>query len=72
MSGRSVTALGGEFRDVGPADLRDALAGSIGQPGVRVLRFRTDRVRNVELHREAAVAVAEALADMPADGRGTA
>ncbi len=70
--GPIVTGLGGEFRDVGPADLRDALAGSIGQPGVRVLRFRTDRVRNVELHREAAVAVAEALADMPADGRGAA
>ncbi len=70
--GPIVTALGGEFQDVGAADLRDALAGSIDRPGVRVLRLRTDRVRNVELHREAAAAVAEALADGPAGGRGAA
>jgi 2-succinyl-5-enolpyruvyl-6-hydroxy-3-cyclohexene-1-carboxylate synthase len=59
--GPIVTALGGEYRAVGPDELRQALAGSIGRPGVRVLGFRTDRRRNVELHREAATAVAAAL-----------
>jgi len=60
--GPIVTALGGEYRSVGSADLSAALADSIGRPGVRVLGFRTDRTRNVELHREAAAAVADALA----------
>jgi 2-succinyl-5-enolpyruvyl-6-hydroxy-3-cyclohexene-1-carboxylate synthase len=59
--GPIVTALGGEYRAVGPAELRAALAGSIGLPGVRVLGFRTDRRRNVELHREAAAVVSAAL-----------
>jgi 2-succinyl-5-enolpyruvyl-6-hydroxy-3-cyclohexene-1-carboxylate synthase len=60
--GPIVTALGGEYRAVGSADLRGALADSIGRPGVRVLSYRTDRARNVELHREAAAAVTDALA----------
>ncbi len=60
--GPIVTALGGEFRTVESAELRDALTASIGRPGVRVLRYRTDRARNVELHREAAAAVSAALA----------
>jgi 2-succinyl-5-enolpyruvyl-6-hydroxy-3-cyclohexene-1-carboxylate synthase len=60
--GPIVTALGGEHRAVGSAGLRAALADSIGRPGVRVLSFRTDRARNLELHREAADAVADALA----------
>jgi 2-succinyl-5-enolpyruvyl-6-hydroxy-3-cyclohexene-1-carboxylate synthase len=60
--GPIVTALGGEYRAVGSTGLRAALADSIGRPGVRVLSFRTDRARNVELHREAAAAVADALA----------
>lgn len=59
--GPIVTALGGECRTVDAAGLRAALAEPIAQPGVRVLRFRTDRTRNVELHREAAAAVAAAL-----------
>lgn len=59
--GPIVTALGGEYRSVSPAELREALADSIARPGVRVLGFRTDRGRNVELHREAAAAVADAL-----------
>ena len=60
--GPIVTALGGEYRSVGSGGLRAALADSIGRPGVRVLSFRTDRARNLELHREAAAAVADALA----------
>ncbi len=59
--GPIVTALGAGFSDVSTGDLRADLAASIGRPGVRVLRYRTDRVRNVELHREAAAAVAAAL-----------
>ena len=61
--GPIVTALGGEYQAVGPAELAAALADSIGRPGVRVLGFRTDRGRNVELHREAAAAVASALVE---------
>lgn len=59
--GPIVTALGGEYRSVGPAELREALTAPFPGPGVRVLGFRTDRRRNVELHREAAAAVADAL-----------
>lgn len=59
--GPIVTALGGEYRSVRPSELREALADSIARPGVRVLGFRTDRGRNVELHHEAAAAVADAL-----------
>ena len=59
--GPIVTALGGQYRSVGPAELGDALADSIGRPGVHVLRFPTDRRRNVELHRAAAAVVADAL-----------
>ncbi|MFL5673528.1 MAG: 2-succinyl-5-enolpyruvyl-6-hydroxy-3-cyclohexene-1-carboxylic-acid synthase [Chloroflexota bacterium] len=59
--GPIVTALGGDFADVTTGDLRTAIADSIGAPGVQVLRYRTDRTRNVELHREAAAAVAAAL-----------
>jgi 2-succinyl-5-enolpyruvyl-6-hydroxy-3-cyclohexene-1-carboxylate synthase len=59
--GPIVEALGGELVPVGPGDLRDALADSVGRDGVRVLRLRTERARNVELHREAAAAVAAAI-----------
>jgi 2-succinyl-5-enolpyruvyl-6-hydroxy-3-cyclohexene-1-carboxylate synthase len=59
--GPVVTALGGEYRSTGPAELRAALADSIDRPGVQVLALRTDRARNVELHREAAAAVAAAI-----------
>ena len=60
--GPIVTALGGEYRTVEGAAFREALAESIGRPGVQVICLRTDRARNVELHREAAAAVAAALA----------
>jgi 2-succinyl-5-enolpyruvyl-6-hydroxy-3-cyclohexene-1-carboxylate synthase len=59
--GPIVQALGAEHRIVESADLREALAGSIGTAGVQVLEVRTDRSRNVVLHREAAAAVAQAL-----------
>ncbi len=60
--GPIVRALGGDFAEVTTGDMRDVLAASIGRQGVRVLRYRTDRARNVELHRDAAAAVAVALA----------
>ena len=59
--GPIVEALGGQYRRVGPADLGEAIVDSIARPGVQVLGLRTDRARNVELHREAAAAVAAAL-----------
>jgi 2-succinyl-5-enolpyruvyl-6-hydroxy-3-cyclohexene-1-carboxylate synthase len=63
--GPIVAALGGEHRRVTPAELAGAVQASIGRPGVRVLELRTERVRNVQLHREVAAAVQAALA-----GRG--
>ena len=59
--GPVVTALGAEHVAVGAAELRGALVDSIARPGVQVLHLRTDRTRNVELHRAAAAAVADAL-----------
>ncbi len=61
--GPIVTALGGEYRTVD----RGRAAGGAGRRrsagrACRSLRSRTDRARNVELHREAAAAVAAALA----------
>ena len=70
--GPVVTALGAEHVAVEAAELRGALVDSIARPGVQVLHLRTDRTRNVELHRAAAAAVADALAvalaDAPARG----
>jgi 2-succinyl-5-enolpyruvyl-6-hydroxy-3-cyclohexene-1-carboxylate synthase len=60
--GPIVTALGGECRVVDGAGLRAALADPVAPAGVRVLHFRTGRARNVEHHRQAAEAVAAALA----------
>jgi len=58
-----VGALGGEHVPVaGNADLAAAIADSIGRPGVRVIELRTNRDRNVELHRGVAAVVARALA----------
>ena len=60
--GPLVTALGAKHVVVLAAELRGALADSIARPGVQVLHLRTDRTRNVELHRAAAAAVADVLA----------
>jgi 2-succinyl-5-enolpyruvyl-6-hydroxy-3-cyclohexene-1-carboxylate synthase len=59
--GPIVTALGGEHRRVGVGELAAAVAASVGRPGVRVLEIRTDRARNVELHRAAVAAAVVAL-----------
>jgi 2-succinyl-5-enolpyruvyl-6-hydroxy-3-cyclohexene-1-carboxylate synthase len=63
--GPVVRALGGEHRRVDASGLRGAIADSIGRSGVRVLELRTDRARNVELHRDVAAVVARALAPRP-------
>jgi 2-succinyl-5-enolpyruvyl-6-hydroxy-3-cyclohexene-1-carboxylate synthase len=62
--GPLVVALGAEHRAVAPAELRPALESSVGAPGLRVIELRTDRARNVALHREAAAAVAAALDEL--------
>lgn len=62
--GPVVEALGGTFRPVGARGLRTALAESLVATGVSVLELRTERARNVELHGEAAAAVAAALAEL--------
>lgn len=59
--GPIVTALGGEHRRVGAGELTAAVAASVGRPGVRVLEVRTERSRNVELHRSAVAAAVAAL-----------
>jgi 2-succinyl-5-enolpyruvyl-6-hydroxy-3-cyclohexene-1-carboxylate synthase len=62
--GPIVQALGGEHRVVGPVDLASAISASVGRPGVRVLELRTDRARNLQLHRDVAEAVARVLAGL--------
>ena len=62
--GPIVSALGGEHRIVGHADLAAAVADSLARPGVQVLELRTDRGRNVELHRDVSTIVARALAEL--------
>ena len=59
--GPIVTALGGAYAVVGPADLGAQVERSIATPGVQVLELRTDRARNVALHREVAAVVAAAI-----------
>jgi 2-succinyl-5-enolpyruvyl-6-hydroxy-3-cyclohexene-1-carboxylate synthase len=62
--GPVVTALGGEHRLVGPGELAAAIHDSVGRAGVQVLELRTERARNVELHRAVARAVQDALAGL--------
>ncbi|MEO5884747.1 MAG: 2-succinyl-5-enolpyruvyl-6-hydroxy-3-cyclohexene-1-carboxylic-acid synthase [Candidatus Limnocylindrales bacterium] len=61
-AGPIVTALGHRHRFVDNGSLASALTASIGTPGLTILELRTERARNVELHRAAAAAVATALA----------
>ena len=42
-------------------EMREAIAGAVGSPGLTVLELRTDRDRNVELHRELWAGVAAGL-----------
>lgn len=56
-------ALGADVRDVDHQSVRGALADALADrsPGVRLLRYPSDRRRNVALHREAAAVAAAAL-----------
>jgi 2-succinyl-5-enolpyruvyl-6-hydroxy-3-cyclohexene-1-carboxylate synthase len=54
--------LGAETAELMPGTIGAEVAASMGRPGVRVLRLRTDRARNVMLHRQVQVAVEAALA----------
>ncbi len=56
-----VGALGGEHRLLGPGQLASAIRDSVTRPGVRVLELRTDRRRNVELHRACVETVRQSL-----------
>jgi len=59
--GPLVTALGAEHVPVDHDSLGSAVSGSVGRAGVRVVELRTERARNVELHRAAEAAVARAV-----------
>ena len=54
--------LGAATKELQPDSIGAAVAASMGRPGVRVLRLRTDRARNVVLHGLIGDAVLEALA----------
>jgi 2-succinyl-5-enolpyruvyl-6-hydroxy-3-cyclohexene-1-carboxylate synthase len=64
--GPIVEALGAVHRPVGARGLRTVLAESLVATGVSVLELRTERARNVELHREATAGVTAALAELDA------
>ena len=64
--GPIVEALGATYRPVGARGLRTALAESLVATGISVLQLRTERARNLELHAEAASAVAAALTGLGA------
>jgi 2-succinyl-5-enolpyruvyl-6-hydroxy-3-cyclohexene-1-carboxylate synthase len=52
--------------------MRETIAEALGSPGLTVLELRTDRDRNVELHRELWVRVGAALrAQLTAGGVGS-
>ncbi|MGK2852370.1 MAG: 2-succinyl-5-enolpyruvyl-6-hydroxy-3-cyclohexene-1-carboxylic-acid synthase [Candidatus Limnocylindrales bacterium] len=63
-AGPVATALGHRHTVVEADSLDAALAEAISTPGLDVLELRTDRTRNVELHRAAAAAVAHALEEL--------
>ena len=56
-------ALGANHVAVDRDTLAEALAHAVRRPGIDVLHLRTDRARNVALHRAAFVAVTDALAE---------
>ncbi|MEK6720679.1 MAG: 2-succinyl-5-enolpyruvyl-6-hydroxy-3-cyclohexene-1-carboxylic-acid synthase [Chloroflexota bacterium] len=61
--GPLVQAFGFEHRLVDARTMEPILGEIVGQPGIHVLELRTDRARNVVLHREVAAIVGAALAD---------
>jgi 2-succinyl-5-enolpyruvyl-6-hydroxy-3-cyclohexene-1-carboxylate synthase len=69
--GPLVEALGLEHRRVDRASLADAIRDSLDRPGPSMLELRTDRARNLELHRAASAAVSAALTELVAATGGT-
>ncbi len=56
-----VAAFGGGYHAAGAADLATAIAAALVLPGVNVVHLRTERARNLALHREVAAAVQQAI-----------
>ena len=67
--GPIVRAFGAAHKVAEPHELGDALARSIGAAGVQVIEIRTERARNLALHRQATAAVAAALNALAGDSR---
>jgi 2-succinyl-5-enolpyruvyl-6-hydroxy-3-cyclohexene-1-carboxylate synthase len=67
--GPIVRALGAAHAVAGPEELGAALARSIGAVGVQVIEIRTERARNLALHRQATAAVAAAVNALAEDPR---
>ena len=65
--GPIVRAFGAAHKVAEPHELGDALARSIGAAGVQVIEIRTERARNLALHRQATAAVAAALNALAGD-----
>lgn len=59
--GPLIEALGARHRPVDTASLESEVRTALGRPGVDVLQLRTERARNVRLHRDADAAVSAAL-----------
>jgi 2-succinyl-5-enolpyruvyl-6-hydroxy-3-cyclohexene-1-carboxylate synthase len=59
--GPVATSLGARHERVRSLDLADALKAAVSRTGVDVLELRSDRARNLELHREAFAVVVRAL-----------
>lgn len=68
-------ALGAETEELVPGRVGEAVgravAASLERPGIRVLRLRTDRARNVELHRRIAEAVRLAVEQVLAEAEAS-
>jgi 2-succinyl-5-enolpyruvyl-6-hydroxy-3-cyclohexene-1-carboxylate synthase len=67
--GPIVRAMGAAHAVAGPDELGDALARAIGAAGVQVIEIRTERARNLALHRGATAAVAAAVNALAEDPR---
>jgi 2-succinyl-5-enolpyruvyl-6-hydroxy-3-cyclohexene-1-carboxylate synthase len=65
-----IRAFGAGYRRAGARDLPEAIAWAIATPGVNVVHLRTDRARNLALHREVAAVVQQALGDLPPEFSG--
>ena len=68
----AISTFGGRLLRPEPHEWREALRAGFGAPGLTVVEMRTDRERNVELHREAFARVDAALAELDLSGQRTA